>query len=86
MVQRPRPDLRGGVCSNAHSYRNRGAGRSNAPAYSALAPAPCLVLDSGLVRRSVNFDCPGPDRGRQSAHWRDADKREDVLLAPATNR
>ena len=26
MVQRPRPDLRGGVRSNAHSYRNRGGG------------------------------------------------------------
>ena len=25
----------GGVRSNTHSYRNRGAGRSNAPAYSA---------------------------------------------------
>ena len=24
MVQRPRPDLRGGVRSNAHSYRNSG--------------------------------------------------------------
>ena len=36
MVQRPRPDLRGGVRSNAHSYRNWGEGLGNDPSYPAL--------------------------------------------------
>ena len=35
MVQRPCPDLRGGVRSNAHSYRNRGEGLGNDPSYPA---------------------------------------------------
>ena len=35
MVQRPRPDLRGGVRSNTHSYRNWGEEFGNNPSYPA---------------------------------------------------
>ena len=51
MVQRPRPDLRGGVRSNAHSYRNRGEGLGNDPSYPAQKPIAYrpnrIVTDNG---------------------------------------
>ena len=58
MVWRPCPDLRGGVRSNAHSYRNRGGRRKTGDPTATAVFAP---VTNRWPR--IRFVAPGPAPG-----------------------
>ena len=87
-----------GVRSNAHSYRNRGAGRSNAPAYSAPEsipsakpwnrPAGGLGARNRLVSRHSGHSLPPPSEAITASPngHHDLAGYEGLSNAPPTRR